>query len=472
MTTTFDVRIWKTDVREGTRVNTYTVRWLVAGQRFKEPHRLAGQAESFRSRLLAAAKGGEAFVIETGLPVSMQRAENDMSWYDFACEYVDMKWAELAGNSRKGVAEMLTNVMPVMVHSRKGRPDDKVIRRALNGWAFNKKRRDTINPPEEVRTALKWLAANSKAVSTLEDAANMRAVLGQISSKLDGTRAASSTIKRKRAVLFNAVEYAVERKLLTRNPIPALKVKVPKPPKAIDKRVVVNPTQAERLLSAVGQQKPSGSRLKAFFAMMYYSAARPGEAVNLRKQDILIPPGTWNESAQCWELPDGVEDVGELLLSESAPETGAAWSETGKRRDKRQLKHREKGDTRSVPCPPQLALLLREHLRLFGTDAHGYLFRGVRGTGLFSESTYSRAWRKARQAALNEEEHASPLARRAYQLRHAAVSTWLNAGVPPQQVAEWAGHSLDVLFKIYAKCLAGQEEAARKRLRDAYLSDA
>jgi integrase len=358
-----------------------------------------------------------------------------------------------------------------MVHTRKGKPEDRVIRRALNGWAFNKKRRDSVSPPEEVKAALKWLAANSKAVSTLEDPANMRAVLGQISSKLDGTRAAPSTIKRKRAVLFNAVEYAVERKLLTRNPIPALKVKVPKPPKAIDKRVVVNPTQAENLLNAVERQKPSGSRLKAFFAMMYYSAARPGEAVNLRKRDILIPAATWNESARRWELPDGVEDGGELLLSESAPETGAAWSETGRRRDRRQLKHRERGDTRAVPCPPQLAFLLREHLRLFGTDAHGYLFRGVRGTGLFSESTYSRAWRNARQAALTEEEYASPLARRAYQLRHAAVSTWLNAGVPPQQVAEWAGQSLDVLFKIYAKCLAGQEEAARRRLRDAYRTE-
>ncbi|WP_228771285.1 site-specific integrase [Actinokineospora iranica] len=74
----------------------------------------------------------------------------------------------------------------------------------------------------------------------------------------------------------------------------------------------------------------------------------------------------------------------------------------------------------------------------------------------------------ARKGALTEEEYASPLARRACQLRHAAVSTWLNAGVSPQQVAEWAGHSLDVLFKIYAKRLSGQEEIARKRLREAY----
>jgi integrase len=68
---------------------------------------------------------------------------------------------------------------------------------------------------------------------------------------------------------------------------------------------------------------------------------------------------------------------------------------------------------------------------------------------------------KTRHAALTAEEYASPLARRPYDLRHAAVSTWLNAGVPPTQVAKWAGHSVTVLLQIYAKCLAGQEAIAQ-----------
>ncbi|MBA8825931.1 hypothetical protein FHX42_003297 [Saccharopolyspora lacisalsi] len=47
------------------------------------------------------------------------------------------------------------------------------------------------------------------------------------------------------------------------------------------------------------------------------------------------------------------------------------------------------------------------------------------------------------------------------------MSTWLNAGVPPTQVAEWAGHSVTVLLQIYAKTLVGQEEAARRRVQQA-----
>jgi integrase len=274
-------------------------------------------------------------------------------------------------------------------------------------------------------------------------------------------------VKRKRSVLFNVLEYAVERKLLPKNPIPDLKIKTPKTVKAIDKRMVVNHRQALRLLDAVRAQKPAGDRQAAFFGVMYYAALRPSEAVNLRKQDLLIPEEVWSEDRQQWEFPEGESGWGELLLWESAPETGAAWSATGKRRDRRELKHRAKGDTRSVPCPPQLTKLLRAHLRQFGTNPEGLLFRGVREVGQLAESTYSRAWRNAREVALSPEEYASPLARRAYQLRHAAVSTWLNGGVPATQVAEWAGHSVAVLLQIYAKCIAGQEETARKRIERA-----
>ena len=52
-------------------------------------------------------------------------------------------------------------------------------------------------------------------------------------------------------------------------------------------------------------------------------------------------------------------------------------------------------------------------------------------------------------------------------LRHTAVSTWLNGGVAPTQVAEWAGHSVTILLRIYAKCLAGQEGTALRRIQDA-----
>ena len=69
--------------------------------------------------------------------------------------------------------------------------------------------------------------------------------------------------------------------------------------------------------------------------------------------------------------------------------------------------------------------------------------------------------------ALTTAEQASPLARRPCDLRHACRSTWLNSGVYPTQVAEWAGHSLDVLLRVYAKCVVGQDELAKRRISEA-----
>lgn len=75
-----------------------------------------------------------------------------------------------------------------------------------------------------------------------------------------------------------------------------------------------------------------------------------------------------------------------------------------------------------------------------------------------SSSTCYRVWDDARQYALVPSQASSPLARRPYDLRHAAVSLWLNGGVPATEVAERAGHSVDVLLKVYAKCIDGQRE--------------
>jgi integrase len=260
-------------------------------------------------------------------------------------------------------------------------------------------------------------------------------------------------VQRQRGVLVNLAEYAVERGLLLKNPLTALAWKVPRTVKGVDRRVVVNPGQARALLAAVRRQKPSGPSLVAFFGAMYFAALRPAEVATLRKTNLALPGEGW----------------GELLLESSTPEAGASWTDSGRRREERQLKHRAKGETRVVPCAPELTALLHEHLEAFGTGPDGLLFRGVRG-GQLAESTYCRTWRRAREDALTADEVASPLARRPYDLRHAAVSTWLNAGVPSTQVAEWAGHSVAVLLQIYAKCIAGQEDAARRRIAQALAS--
>jgi integrase len=343
-----------------------------------------------------------------------------------------------------------------MFATTRGKPSDTLLRKAMTGWAFNTKRRNTERPPE-IDRALRWLASNTLSVSRLDDPAIVRRVLEQLAVKMDGKPAAAKTVSRKRAVLFNALEHAAELKLITKNRLTEIKWTAPKEVKAIDKRVVINPDHARTLLAAVASQqidgqprRSSGPMLMAFFAVMYYSGLRPEEAAMLRKADLQLPESGW----------------GELLLSETAPTAGAAWTDSGARRDRRQLKQRGKGEVRPVPCPAPLTTLLHDHLARHGTATDGRLFRNLTG-GDLAESTVARVWSNARQSALTAEEFTSPLARRPYDLRHACVSTWLSSGVPSTQVAEWAGHSVAVLHQIYAKVLAGQEASARERIERA-----
>jgi hypothetical protein len=113
---------------------------------------------------------------------------------------------------------------------------------------------------------------------------------------------------------------------------------------------------------------------------------------------------------------------------------------------------------------------LLRHLAEFGTAPEGRLFRGVRG-GDLSESVYGRAWQGARLLAFPPAVAASPLAGRPYDLRHACLSTWLNSGVDPAQVAEWAGNSVGVLLRTYVKCIAGRDVINRRRIEDALRDD-
>lgn len=108
--------------------------------------------------------------------------------------------------------------------------------------------------------------------------------------------------------------------------------------------------------------------------------------------------------------------------------------------------------------------LVCAHIQEHGTTPDGHLFRGIYG-GDLSESTYSRVWEKARGAALTPTQVRSTLAKRPYDPRHACVSTWLKAGIEPKRVAEWAGHSVDVLLRIYTHCLDGAEDEARRRIQ-------
>jgi hypothetical protein len=111
-------------------------------------------------------------------------------------------------------------------------------------------------------------------------------------------------------------------------------------------------------------------------------------------------------------------------------------------------------------------ILLRDHLKRYGTAPGGRIFTLARG-GVLTDRAYLAVFHKARAAAFTGDEAASLLARRPYDQRHAAVSTWLKATADAPQVADWAGHSVAVLLRVYAKCISGQQDEAKRRIEEA-----
>jgi integrase len=466
-TTTYDVRVYKTDVYKGAEVTTYWVRWKVAGapKPFKEPFRHSGQADSFRSKLNSAAKDGKAFSITTGRPVEWERDKPKepgpppVTWYSLTLDYAKAKWKFASPNQRRSIAEALTDATEALFTAESPYPRSEV-RRALNAWAYSARLlpQAPADPPEDIAPVLKWLETATIPVAALGDpetsGIHARAILDRISSKQDDTQAAPNTANRKRAVLNNLMKYAeLERNLISGNPLKSVMWTKPRKIKTVDPRCVVNPEQACRFLIAVGKLDERGKRLKAFFGCMYYAALRPEEVIALRRSNIV-------------SLPEQDGEWGEFLLTDSQSRSGSKWSNDGSVRPRRALKHRAEEETRPVPIHPDLVKLLRDHTAEFGYGPGGRIFSLPRG-GTVTNTAYLVIFHKARTTAFTEAEAKSLVAQRPYDLRHACVSTWLNATGDPAQVAEWAGQSVNVLMQTYAKCVSGQQEANKKRIFDA-----
>lgn len=461
---TYDVRVWSVRSRPS-KSSPFQVRWRVGTQVHYEVFANVALADGRRSQLMSAIRQGEQFDIESGLPASELRDRNSPTWYDHACAYVLMKWPRAAAKHRAGIAEALATVTPVLVASRKGAPDKDVLRSALRTWAFQIGRADgglaarkDIEPvPEAEAAALAWIAKNSLKLMDLPHSEKLRAALTALSLKLDGTAAADNTFRRKRTTFNNALRYAVERDLLTVNPLARIDWNPPDTDDEVDFRYVPEPHLTRGLITAVGEQGPRGEHLEAFFGCLYYAAMRPSEVAALAAKACVLPD---EADEDAW---------GELVLSESHPEVGAGWTDDGLSYEKRGLKRRARKATRSVPIPPVLVRMLREHRKKYGTAPDGRLFRAV-GGGRVRSTEYTEIWQAAREKVLSAEERETPLAAVPYSLRHAGVSLWIKAGVDPVEVARRAGHSPAVLWRFYAKILRGVQHHANELISRA-LSD-
>ncbi|MFJ6578048.1 tyrosine-type recombinase/integrase [Streptomyces sp. NPDC091368] len=443
----YKVRFYKTEVYKGKRGTTHTVRWSVDGRRHGETFKKSALAESFRATLLVAANNGEPFDLDTGRPASHAAPSTEITWYEFALQYVGMKWSRISANNRISTAKALTKATLALLRAEPVQYEGVDVRKALREYAFNKNRRDEA--PPEYRAILAWIRRNSLPMSAWEDTKHVDAVLHALDTVLDGTPAAASSAKRYRRILNVALRHAVRQNVLRTNPMPKGKEDnaAPKTSGAVDKRSLLNPHQVAALLMWIAARPRTGHRLTVFFATLYYAGLRPEETVALRVEDAVLPVAGW----------------GELRVHTAEPEVGSHWTDDGEVHETRNLKGRASGDTRTVPVHPDLVASLRDLIARDQLKPGDLLFPGEKG-GLLAGSVYRRIWAKAREAVLPEHEYDSPVGKRVYDLRHTCLTTWLNNGIPPAQVADWAGNSVPVLLSTYARCITGQIAELQQRI--------
>lgn len=178
---------------------------------------------------------------------------------------------------------------------------------------------------------------------------------------------------------------------------------------------------------------------------------RPGEAIELRRRDIDIKAdgrATVTAGGTRAHVPDRY-----LMEGESR---------------RRPLKGRGERARRTIPLPAELVPVLQRQLAEFTpAPRHAYLFTTPAGARLNLSNFQRDVWGPAREGVF---EQGDPLRGvRRHDLRHAAITAWLNAGVPLKIAQAWSGHkSASVLLNTYLGVIAGDEDVALARY-EAYL---
>ncbi|TQS21390.1 MULTISPECIES: tyrosine-type recombinase/integrase [unclassified Microbispora] len=451
MNTSYDVKFWEIRRNQSSKKPSFVARWTVGGREKSKTFRTKELANSHLRDLRLAAKNGEAFDIASGLPVSMLEPQADAgpTVLAFAQKFITQRWKTSAARTRETDVYALLALVPALVKDLPGRPDADEMRKVLREYVLLPEERRGDLPPKQA-PVLRWLETASLPLTDLKDARVVRMGLDAISVTFKGKKASANTVLRKREVFHHLLELAMEEdpKPFDKNPLDSVKWTAPDRTDEVDPRTVVNPGQARALLAAASRAgRTRGARMRAMYACMYYAALRPEEAAGLKRTNCHLPEEEW----------------GMLTLEKARPFANKRYTDSGEAHDDRGLKHRAEKDTRPVPIPPALVKILREHIEKFGVTKDGRLFATSKG-GLYTNSAISRVWKEVRKLAFTPEQVASPLAATPYGLRHAAVSLWLASGVPATEVAQRAGHSVEVLQRVYAKVIDGQAQAANKKI--------
>jgi integrase len=265
---------------------------------------------------------------------------------------------------------------------------------------------------------------------------------------LDGRRRTvdAKTVARYRVAIKAVFNSAAAQRIIDWNPWDGVDWSLPDGEDDLDPDLVMNQDQVAEIARTCGEIQP---RAHAFVLIQGVCGLRPSEAREVRRQDLdlVSTPATVTARASRSDIAERFLDPGESR--------------------RRPLKGRGRKARRVVPIPRHVVPILRGHLDHYVDDhPDALLFTSPTGQQI-NLSNFSRdVWNTARTTVFPD---GSPLRRvRRHDLRHAAITAWLNAGVTIKTCQRWSGHRrASVLLDTYLGVTIDDAELSINRVEDA-----
>lgn len=380
-----------------------------------------GEKSSVPARRLR--QDGEYFDARTGEPESWSPSADEMLVLAWARLWVSHEWESWSPHSRRTAATDLAWFVALALDPKAPAPPSG-IRLYI---------RDTLDPSVEVDAGddrERWLATWGLRLGELT-----RELLADVERQLGighrGEPLAAVTSRRRRATSHSCVRRAVELGRLESDPWPPTpkgraRRKSAQATERVDVERLPGPATMTAILQGMLNRHRVSRTYQAMSAVAYYAGLRPGEVVMLRARALTLPATGWGRT-RVIEADDG---TGEAAM----PKTGERW----------------------VPISADLVAFLRAWIEANGLGPDDYLFRNTNGR-VPEAGTWGTAVHRGCEAA-------GWPAMRVYDLRHACATNWLGAGVKLGETARRMGHSVEVLVRVYAGALEGDDVDANRRI--------
>lgn len=267
--------------------------------------------------------------------------------------------------------------------------------------------------------------------------ATLRAKTKQNAEGDDEAALSPRSVKYAFTTIRKALALAVEWGSVPRNV--AAVVKAPRVPK-----VEIRPPSAAEVRTLIDAAEASGSRFAPFWTVAAHSGAREGELLGLQWRDVDLDAGTISIRRTLAGVKDGAPIFHE-------PKTA---------RSRRTVKL---GATAMAALRVQRdRIAFDKATYVEGYAEHGLAFPSRTGTPMSASNLNHRFKEALKRAGL-------PDRYRVHDLRHAAATAMLQAGIHPKVASERLGHaSVSITLDLYSHLVDGMDADAADRIEDVF----